>query len=126
MRDFARPAFSGKLISAGEAWRTFDRWRASSLEIGVLLAGKMGMICALGTVESARNGSLAIRGDALGATLNLKGARFGCGPIKTWPRWPMAPIVEIIAIQAFLPNGDWFVLAEGLRPNLLPPRSLPA
>lgn len=125
MWDFDQPAFTRTQISADQAWRTFDQWRAAGLEIGVLLFGKTGMITALGTVESARNGSLAIRGDAVGATLNLKGARFSYGPVKTWPRWPMPPIVEVVAVQAFLANGDWLVLAEGLRPDL-PRPSLPA
>jgi hypothetical protein len=125
MWDFDQPAFTGRLITADRAWRTFDQWKAAGLEIGVLLFGKAGMITALGTVESARNGRLAIQGDAVGATLNLKGAQFSYGPVKTWPRWPLPPIVEVVAVQAFLTNGDWLVLAEGLRPNL-PRPSLPA
>lgn len=125
MWDFDQPAFAGTLIAPDQAWRTFDHWKSASLEIGLLLFGKAGIITALGTVESGRNGSLSIRGEGVGATLNLKGADFSYGPVKTWPRWPMAPIVEIIAVQAFLPNGEWLVLGEGLRPSSLPRPSLP-
>jgi len=33
--------------------------------------------------------------------------------------------VEVLALQAYLPNGDWLVLAEGYLPRELSPLALP-
>jgi hypothetical protein len=79
----------------------------------------------MGLVESARNGKLLLKGDMVRASFNLTRANFTYGPVQTWPKWPSPPIVEVIAVQAQLENGDWLALAEGLRPESLPPRALP-
>jgi len=74
---------------------------------------------------SARGGRLLLKGDTVRACFNLTGATFFYGPIQTWPRWPGPPVVEVVAVQATLENGDWLALADGLRPESLPNRSLP-
>ena len=79
----------------------------------------------MGFVELARNGKLLMKGDTVRLSFNLTQANFAYGPVQTWPKWPSPPIVEVIAIQAQLTNGDWLALAEGLRPESLPPRALP-
>ena len=79
----------------------------------------------MGFVESARNGKLLLKSDTVRASFNLTQANFTYGPVQTWPKWPSPPIVEVIAVQAQLENGDWLALAEGLRPESLPPRALP-
>jgi hypothetical protein len=33
-------------------------------------------------------------------------------------------MVEVMAVSAYLPAGEWLVLAEGLRPESLSPRQL--
>jgi hypothetical protein len=35
------------------------------------------------------------------------------------------PIVEVLALQAYLATGDWLVLAEGYLPKELSPLALP-
>ena len=78
----------------------------------------------MGHIESARNGRLALNGEAVRATFNLIGASFAQGPVQTWPKWPSPPIIEVMAIQAQLANGDWLALSDGLRPESIPPRAL--
>jgi hypothetical protein len=33
-------------------------------------------------------------------------------------------MVEVMALQAFFETGDWLMLAEGMKPESLPPRML--
>jgi hypothetical protein len=119
--------YTGTPIPTDQAWRTFGDWKSSGREIGVIFFGGSGSsLYTMGFVESARDGKLLLKSDAVRASFNLKRATFAYGPIQTWPRWPSPPIVEVIAVQAQLENGDWLALAEGLRPESLPPRTLPA
>ena len=116
----------GNPIGTDRAWRTFDDWKTQRREIGVIFFSASGtMLYTMGLIELARNGSLRLKGDAMKAAFNLRGANFSYGPLQTWPRWPAPPIVEVIAIQAQLSNGDWLALAEGLRPGSLPAPALP-
>ena len=39
-------------------------------------------------------------------------------------RWPAGPIVEVLALQAYLATGEWLVLAEGYVPKELSPLAL--
>jgi hypothetical protein len=118
--------FHGTALPAEQAWRIFDDWVASGQEIGILFCGKAGTISTLGRVCSARNGRLQIQGEGAGAWLNLKGATFTRGPLQVYPRWPAGPAIEVMAIQAYLSNGDWLALAEGVVPASLGPMMLPA
>jgi len=124
MWDFNQPYFEGKQIPPDDAWRTLDDWRAAGKEIGVWFVAKSGSVRTLGTVESARNGRVELRGPTVAAGFNLKDATFMHGPVQIFPRWPMGPMVEVMAVQAFLTTGDWLMLAEGMRPESLPPRAL--
>ncbi len=118
--------YTGKPIPTDQAWRTFGDWQIRGLEIGVIFFGSSGStLYTMGFVESARNGKILLKSRAVRASFNLKQATFAYGPIQTWPRWPSPPIVEVIAVQAQLENGDWLALAEGLRPESLPSRALP-
>ena len=113
-------------IPTDQAWRTFGDWQTSGREIGVIFFGGSGSsLYTMGIIESARNGKLLLKSDTVRASFNLKRATFAYGPVQTWPRWPNPPIVEMIAVQAQLENGDWLALAEGLRPESLPPHALP-
>lgn len=122
---------TGTPIPAEEAWRRFDDWKSARKEIGIWFVSKAGSTVGLCTVHSVRNGRLELRGDGMKAWFNLRQAElFTYGPLQTWPRWPMGPIVEVIAVQAYMNTGEWLVLAEGLppeglSPNTLPPLSLP-
>ena len=118
MWDFHQPYFEDKLISSEQAWRILDEWRAGGRELGVWYVAKSGSIRTLGTVKSARNGRLALRGVAARADFDLKGARFTHGPFQMFPRWPAGPRVEVTAVQAFLENGEWLVLAVGQSPEM--------
>lgn len=110
-------------IPSVEAWRRFSEWQGR--EIGVIFYGGAGTsIYTMGHIESARNGRLALNGEAVRATFNLIGASFAHGPVQTWPKWPSPPIIEVMAIQAQLANGDWLALSDGLRPESIPPRAL--
>ena len=40
--------------------------------------------------------------------------------MQTWPHWPNPPVVEVIALQAYLPRGAWLVMVEGLKPEAIP------
>src|SRR5690349_23228141 len=124
MWDFDQPYFEGKRIPADEAWRTLEDWRAMTKEVGVWFVARSGSVRALGTVESARNGRIELRGNTLRAGFNLTGATFAYAPVQLFPRWPMGPMVEVLALQAFFETGDWLMLAEGMRPESLPPRML--
>ena len=117
--------YAGAPIQADQAWRTFGDWKSSGREIGVIFYGCSGTsLYTMGFVESARNGKLLLKGATVRASFNLTRASFTYGPVQTWPKWPSPPIVEVIAVQAQLENGDWLALAEGLRPESLPPRAL--
>ena len=117
---------TGIPIPPDQAWRTFGDWKNTGREIGVIFYGSSGAsLYTMGFVESARSGRLLLKGDTARACFNLTGATFTYGSIQTWPRWPAPPIVEVMAVQAKLENGDWLALADGLRPESLPSRSLP-
>jgi hypothetical protein len=111
---------TAQALPATDAWRIFDGWRASEQIIGVLFMGRHGSLATSGTVTSARMGRLQLNGDCAEATFNLKNAEFLYGPVQMFPRWPYPPPVEVIAVQACLPDGDWLVLAENFRPKSVP------
>jgi hypothetical protein len=115
-------------VSSEEAWRVLDDWKAKRKEIGMLYCRRSGtaVISAMCRVRRLRNGLLQMRGDGAGASLNLRMATFSYGPMKVWPNWPSGPIAEVLALQAYLPGGDWLVLAEGYMPKELAPLALPA
>jgi len=118
---------TGTRISIDQAWRTFDDWKSTRREIGVMFCASSGTsLYTMGFVESASAGHLLLKSNDARVRFNLKQASFAYGPLQTWPRWPCPPIVEVIALRAELANGDWLVLAEGVRPESLAPRSLPA
>jgi hypothetical protein len=77
------------------------------------------------TVRAARNGRLQLKGERTGASFDLKQAKFTCGPMPVWPRWPAPPVVEVLALQAYLATGAWLVLAQGYAPKELSPLALP-
>jgi hypothetical protein len=126
MWDFDQPYFEGKLIPSEQAWRKLDDWQAAGKEIGIWFVAKSGSVRTLGTVEAVRNGRLEMRGSTVRAGFNLKDVTFLYAPIQLFPRWPMGPMVEVMALQAAFPTGDWLMLAEGMRPESLPMRELPA
>src|SRR6266849_8162004 len=72
----------------------------------------------MGFVESASNGKLLLKSDTVRASFNLTQANFTYGPVQTWPKWPSPPIVEVIAVQAQLENGDWLASQKAFDPNL--------
>jgi hypothetical protein len=117
----------GTPISPDEAWRILDDWRAQGKEIGMLYAARSATatIASMCRVRAVRNGLLQVRGESGGASLNLKLAKFTYGPMQVWPRWPAGPSAEVLALQAYLPTGDWLVLAEGYLPKELSPLALP-
>src|SRR5690349_15780349 len=105
---------NGTPISTDQAWRTFSDWKAEARAIGVIYYSSAGTsIYTMGVVQSARDGRLRIEGESVRATFNLARATFAHGPVQTWPRWPMPPIVEVLAVQVQLENGDWLALADG-------------
>jgi hypothetical protein len=126
MWDFDQPYFEGRLIEADQAWRRFDLWMTAGKQIGVWFVAKSGSLRTSGTVESAANGRIQLRGQTAQAAFNLQDARFTYGPFQVFPNWPAPPMVELMAVQAFLANGDWLVMAEGLKPEGLSPLALPA
>ena len=118
--------YTGTPIPTDQAWRTFGSWKNTGREIGVIFYGCSGAsLYTMGFIESASNGKLLLKSDTVRASFNLTRATFTYGPVQTWPKWPSPPIVEVIAVQAQLENGDWLALAEGLRTESLPPRALP-
>jgi hypothetical protein len=112
-------------IPTDQAWRIFADWQATKKEIGALYVSQSGTFFTLGGLQSARNGSVHLAGEWGSGTFRLKDARFSYGPMQTWPRWPNPPIVEIIALQAVIPDGTWIVMADGLKPQSLSPMMLP-
>jgi hypothetical protein len=124
MWDFDQPFFQDKLIRAELAWERLEAWREAGCEIGVWFVAQSGSVRALGTVEAAGNGRVEIRAPRAGANWNLQEARFTFGPFQLFPRWPMGPMVEVMALSAYLPDGGWLVMAEGVK--ALGPVSLPA
>ena len=113
-------------IKADEAWGMLDRWKTSGQEIGVVFWSRSGNVYALGSVESVRNGRFQLRSESARASFNLIGAEFRYGPMQTWPRWPSPPVVEVMALTAELPGGDYLAIASGLRPESIGGLSLPA
>lgn len=114
--------YTGTPIPTDQAWRTFGDWKNGGREIGAIFySGSGTSLYTMGFVESACNGRLLLKSDTVRASFNLMRAYFTYGSVQTWPKWPAPPIVEMIAVQARLENGDWLVLAEGLRPESLPP-----
>lgn len=121
MRDY-----TGTPIPTDQAWRTFDIWKTSRRQIGVIFYGCSGVsLYTMGFVASARNGTLRLHSDTANASFNLALADFRSGPFLTWPNWPSPPIVEMTAIRARMENGDYLILADGLRPESLLPLTLP-
>src|SRR6185369_2481397 len=115
----------GNPIPAEQAWRTFSDWKGDARPIGVIFYGSSGTsLYTMGVIESAREGRLALKGEMVRATFNLARASFTYGPVQTWPKWPSPPIVEVLAVQVQMENGDWLALADGLRPESLPPRGI--
>lgn len=118
--------YAGTPIPTDHAWRTFGDWKSNGREIGVIFYGCSGAsLYTMGFIESARNGRLLLKSDTARVSFNLARANFKHGPVPMWPKWPSPPIIEVIAIQAQLENGDWLALAEGLRPESLGPSTLP-
>ncbi|HWC96664.1 MAG TPA: hypothetical protein VG456_07940 [Candidatus Sulfopaludibacter sp.] len=126
MWDFNQPYFDGNLIPAEDAWRRFDAWMADGKQIGVWFVAKSGSLRTSGFVKSARDGRVQLKGQTAQAAFHLEDARFTYGPFQVFPNWPAGPMVELMAVQAFLTNGDWLVLAEGLKPEGISPLALPA
>ena len=86
MWDFNQPYFEGKLIPSDQAWRRLEDWHVSGREIGVwYVAAKSGSVRTMGTVESARNGRIELRGSTVRAGFNLKSATFAYYPIQIFP-----------------------------------------
>jgi hypothetical protein len=107
-----------------QAWRMIDDWKTNAKEIGVLFVSQLGTLRALATVTSAINGAILLSMEAATASFNLREATFMYGPMQTWPRWPYPPIVEVMALHVLLPHGTWLCIAEGLKPDAIPPRML--
>lgn len=114
----------GDPIPIERAWMIFDSWKAQARDIGVIFYGQSGTVYTMARVNSARNGSLRFSGEFGSASFNLRDARFLYGPVQIFPRWPMPPAVDVVAVQACTPHGDWLVLAEGLKPEWLGPLAL--
>ena len=119
------PEPSDKEIPSDQAWRMFADWKSSGKEIGLLFVSQLGTFRAMATLTSARNGTIQLKMPSANASFNLTDARFMYGPMQAWPRWPNPPIVEIMALHAFLPHGTWLCMAEGLKPEELSSGMLP-
>ena len=117
--------YSGIPVEAHEVWQMFDQWKERGQDIGVIFWGRPANLYTTGTVASLKSGRLELQGDMARASFNLTGASFRYGPMQTWPRWPSPPIVEVNALRAEFPNGDYLALAEGLTPDSISPRMLP-
>jgi hypothetical protein len=76
-------------------------------------------------LSGARDGAIQLQTESASASFSLKEATFLYGPMRTWPRWPNPPVVEVMALHALLPRGTWLCLAEGLAPEAIPARLLP-
>jgi hypothetical protein len=119
--------YTGTPIPSDQAWRIFSAWKSSRREIGAIFYGCSGTsILTMGFVEPTCNGALLVKNDTARASFNLTLANFTYGPFPTWPKWPYPPIVEMTAVRARMENGDWLILVDGLRPESLPSRALPA
>lgn len=103
----------------------FAEWQASTREIGVIYVSKLGTFRALARLTAARNGTVQVVTDSASASFHLQEATFLYGPMRTWPRWPNPPIMEVMALHILLPRGAWLCIAEGLKPEALPARMLP-
>ncbi|MCU1237652.1 MAG: hypothetical protein JWP63_5619 [Candidatus Solibacter sp.] len=110
---------AGTPLPAEQAWFTFDKWKSTGTEIGVMFHGASGSVTTMGTITNARMGRLQLNSATSEVSFRLKDANFTHGPVQMFPRWPMPPMVEVIAVQAWFPNGDWLGLAERLRPESL-------
>lgn len=104
----------------------FADWKAGRKQIGVRFISQLGRFGAFGMLRSASKGTVQFQADSAGATFDLKEARFTYGPMQTWPHWPNPPVVEVMALQAYLPHGTWLVMVEGLKPEAIPVPQLPA
>lgn len=109
--------YLGAPIERQVAWQLFDRWKNLEQEIGVIFWSRCASLYTLAVVESARNGSVQLKGEVARASFNLAEATFTYGPMQTWPRWPLPPIVEVTALRAKFANGEYLILAEGLTPQ---------
>lgn len=98
----------------------FDDWKTAQKEIGLRFISQLSRFGTFGTLRSVRQGTVQIQSDSTAATFDLKEARFTYGPMQTWPHWPNPPVVEVIALQAYLPRGAWLVMVEGLKPEAIP------
>ncbi len=117
--------YSGTPLEAHEAWQMLDRWKTQTKELGVVFWSGSANLYTLAKIESAKNGRIQLRGDTARVSFNLTGATFKYGPMQTWPRWPLPPIVEVTALRAELKNGDYLALAEGLTPPVVASVALP-
>jgi hypothetical protein len=123
-RDVSQGPYDNELPT-DQAWRMISDWKTTAREIGVLFVSQLGTLRALAIVTSAADGAVQLSAEAATASFNLRGATFMYRPMQTWPRWPHPPIVEIMALHALLPHGTWLCMAEGLKPDAIPPRMLP-
>ena len=98
----------------------FDDWKTAQKEIGLRYISQLSRFGTFGTLRSVRQGTVQIQSDSTAATFDLKEARFTYGPMQTWPHWPNPPVVEVIALQAYLPRRAWLVMVEGLKPEAIP------
>jgi hypothetical protein len=119
------PGLYDNELPRDQAWRMIFEWRTKAKEIGVLFVSQLGTLRGLATVTSAFNGTIQLSTDAAMASFNLREATFLYGPMQTWPRWPYPPILEVMALHALLPHGTWLCIAEGLKPDAIPPPMLP-
>ena len=108
-----------------QAWRMISDWKKNAEEIGVVFVSQLGTLRALATVTTAVNGAIQLSTAAAMASFNLREGTLMYGPMQTWPRWPYPPIVDVMALHALLPHGTWLCIAEGLKPDAIPPRMLP-
>lgn len=115
----------GTPIETDQAWRMFEEWKSSRREIGIRFVSQTSRFAALGKLRSPNRGTIQIQAEGAQATFDLKEARFTFGPFQTWPRYPNPPMVEVIALQAYLPRGAWLVMVEGLKPDAIPVPQLP-
>ena len=107
---------AGAPLAAEDAWRTFDRWRNESREIGIVFHGVTGSVTTAAKVTQARMGRLQFNSGTAEVSFRLKDANFTYGPVEMFPNWPYPPKVEVIAVQAWFENGDWLAMAERFRP----------
>lgn len=117
--------YSGTPIETQQAWQMLDQWRGRGQGIGVIFWGRSANLFTMGVVASLKNGRVEVKGESARATFSLADAQFKYGPMQTWPRWPSPPIIEINALRAEFPNGDYLALAEGLTPQAIASPLLP-